>query len=257
MKNFFSFFWQSISDFDFYKKVINFKAAIIFKYLLILLFIASILISLGVSRKVGEFVNETGDWAIMNLPVIIITDGIVSVDAQMPFEIKKENFEIIIDTTGQTISIDESVKQGLLLTKHKLIYKQSETQTNAYELSKIKTLILDKDTINRWKKNAFRVSFPLIFIACFIYYAITKTIQILLFSLLPFMISGAKNLELKYPQVFKISAFGLTLPFILAAVVEAFLIKVRFFFILFILIYAVYVVKGALACQSKKVEIEK
>ncbi len=255
MKNFFSFFWQSISNFNFYKKVINFKAAIVFKYLLILLFIASILISLGVSRKVHEFVNETGDWAIMNLPVIAITDGVVSVDTKMPFEIKKENFEIIIDTTGQTSSIDESAKQGILLTKHKLIYKQSQTQTNTYELSKIKELTLDINTINRWKKNAFRVSFPLIFVASFIYYAIAKTLQILLFSLLPFIISGAKNLELKYSQIFKISAFSLTLPFILAAATEAFAFRIRFFFILFILIYAVYLIKGTVACCDK-VEIE-
>ncbi len=251
MKNFFSFFWQSISNFDFYKKVINFKTATVFKYLLILLFIASILISLGVSKKVHDFVNEAGDWVIMNLPVIVIIDGVVSVDAKMPIIIKKENFEIIIDTTGQTSSIDESVKQGMLLTKHKLTYKQSQTQTNTYELSKIKELILDKNTINRWKKNAFRIAFPLIFVASFIYYAIAKTLQILLFSFLPFVISGAKGLKLKYSQIFKIAAFSLTLPFILAAIVEVFLFRVRFFPILFILIYSVYLVKGTLACCDK------
>lgn len=255
MKNFLSFFWQSISDFNFYKKVINFKGVTVFKYLLILLFIASILISLGVSKKMHGVVNEAGGWAIENLPVIVITDGIVSVDTHMPFRIKKEDFEIIIDTTGKTSSIDESAKQGILLTKHKLIYKQSETQTNTYELSKVKKLILDEETIERWKKNAFRAAFPLIFIASFVYYAIAKTFQILLFSLLPLIISGAKNLELKYPQIFKISAFSLTLPFMLAAVVEVFFFKVKFFYILFVLIYAVYLIKGTLACRDK-VEIE-
>jgi len=255
MKNFFSFFWQSISNFDFYKKVVNFRPAAVFKYLLILLFIAAILLSFGISKKVHKFVNETGDWAINNLPDIVITNGIVDVNAKMPFKVKKENFEIIIDTTGKTSSLDAAVKQGLLLTKNQLIYKQSEAQTNTYELAKIKNLVLDEQTINRWKKTAFRSVFPLIFAASFLYYAAAKAFQILFFGFLPFIISRVKKRELKYSQALRISAFGLTLPFSLAVIVEIFFFRVRFFAILFILIYAVYLVKGTIAnCAKEETE---
>jgi hypothetical protein len=256
MKNFFSYFWQSISDFNFYRKIINFDLPTVFKYLLILLFVATIFISLGASVRITKFVNKTGDWAIENLPTIHISDGIVSVNTEEPFRIEKDGFVIIIDTTGKILSIDKSIEQGVLLTRDKLIYKQSKTQTNTYELSNIKELILDEKTINRWQKNAFRVIFPLIFITSFVYYTLAKTLQILFFSFLPLMISGSKNLELKYPQIFKISVFSLTLPFALATMIEVFYFKVKLFPFLFIFIYAVYLVKGTLACQEAQITID-
>jgi hypothetical protein len=251
MKNFFSLFWQSISDFDFYKRVINFSPSAVFKYFLILLFILCLSISLGLSFKANKFIMQLSNWAVESLPAIYIDSGVVNVDAQMPFVTEKDNLKIIIDTTGQTLSIGESVKRGILLTDRQLIYKQSDFETNAYDLSGIKKFTLNKESIERLKKNAFRIAFPLIFLAHFIYYALAKTLQILLFSLLPLVVSGAKNMGLKYNQVFKISVFALTLPFALAALAEVFSLKVKFFYVLFVFVYSVYLAKGTLACRQR------
>ena len=255
MNNFFSFLFKSITDFNFYKKAANFKLSIIIKYVLMLVVLASLLVSLGVSLRINKIAKEAGDWTLENLPIITIIDGKASVEAEMPFRIKKEDFEIVIDTTGQVTSLDESVEEGLLLTKDKLYVKQSKVQTNTYDLAQIEELRLDKKTIEGWQKRAVRVLFPIIFIGSFIYYSIAKTLQILFFSIVPLIISGVKNMELKFRQCSKIAAFALSLPFIMASLIEFFYFRVRYFPILFILVYFIFLIRGTLALKEK-IQIE-
>ncbi|MFH1855987.1 MAG: DUF1189 domain-containing protein [Candidatus Omnitrophota bacterium] len=252
MKNFFSYFWQSISDFNFYKKVVTFKFSTAVKYFVTLLLICILLISVGLSLRVKPIFNSLADWAMGNLPSINIQDGKASVDARMPFVIKKGNVVVILDTTGETISIDDSIKQGVLLTANKLIYKQSDIQTNTYELAKIKNLTIDKATIVKWKKGFLKAFFPFICIMSLIYYPLAKIVQVLFFSLIPLMLNNIRNLKLKYVDILKISIFALTLPLAIAAIVEIVFFKVKLFAVLFTLIYAVYLVRGTMICVAKK-----
>lgn len=248
MKKFFSYCWHSISSFDFYKKAVTFRMAEVFKYLFMLLLVLSLFVSAGISFRMTKVFNELADWAIKTLPAIDITNGKVSTDAQMPFKVTEKGMEIIIDTTGQTVSIVEEAERGILVTKDKLIYKQSKTQINTYELSNIKKLSLNKITIEKWKKISSKIFFPLCFAAVFIYYVIAKALQLLFFSLLPLAVCGAKNIKLKYSEIFKITVFALTLPFFVASMVELFFFRVMFFPILFAIIYSVYLTKAALVC---------
>lgn len=248
MKKIFSYFWQSISSFDFYKKALTFRMAEVFKYLVLLLLVFSLLISGGVTFRMTKVFGDLADWAIKNLPAIDITDGKVSVDAQMPFKIREKGMELILDTTGQTTFISEETEQGILLTKDKLIYKQSKNQINTYELSNVKKLSLNRTSIENWKRISLRIFFPLCFAAVFIYYVIAKTLQLLFFSLLPLAVCGIRNIKLRYSEIFKITVFALTLPFFIASILEVFLFKVMFFPIVFTVIYTVYLTKASLVC---------
>lgn len=250
VSSFFVLLWQTISDFSFYKRIAGFKFSTVIKYFLTLLLLICLMFSLVTTLRVNKVVKENAVWAVKNLPQIEITNGIVSAQTDMPFKLKKNNFEIIIDTTGQTLSLDESSACGILLTKNTLIYKQSSFQTNSYDLKNIKKFTLNKKTIISWQKNAYKIIFPALLISSSLYYISTKTLQILFFSLFPLMVSRIKKILLTYSQILKISVFAVTVPFIFSSLIELFLFHNKFFSVLFVFIYAFYLIKGILACQE-------
>ena len=197
-------------------------------------------------QGMGEVSKELGD----RLPEIRIEDGTVSTDAQEPFIIQEKDFIFIINTTGKKITIDPSYKQGILLTKNKLIHKQSEIETRAYDLSKIKSFTVNKEAMERWRKIISRFTLPILLVSLFPYFVVVKLIQILLFSLMALVMNTATRANLKYENLFNISLFALTPPVLLATIFTLVGLKIPLFGLLYIVVYIVFLIGGIRGCKE-------
>jgi len=251
---FFINLWRSTTNFRFYKEVAFQKVSKSIGYFFLFIFLITLILSMKYStaliQGMGEVSKELGD----RLPEIRIEDGAVSTDAQEPFIIEEKDFIFIIDTTGKKTTIDPSYKQGMLLTKNKLIHKQSEIETRAYNLSKIKSFTVNKEAMERWRKTFSRFALPILLVSLFPYFAVVKLIQILLFSLMALVMNTATKANLKYENLFNISLFALTPPVLLATIFNLAGLKIPLFGLLYIVVYIVFLTGGVRSCKGQIIE---
>lgn len=248
---FFTKVWKSATSFRFYKEIAFQRVSKSMGYFFLFIFLITLVLSMKFStaliQGMGEINKEIGD----RLPEIRIKDGVVLTTAQEPFIIEEKDFIFIIDTTGKTITIAPSYKQGILLTKNKLFYKQSEIETREYDLSKIKSFTLNKEAMERWRKVFSRFALPILLVSLYPYYIVVKLIQILLFSLIALIVNTITKANLKYENLFNISLFALTPPALLATVFTLAGLKIPFIWLLYIIVYIIFIIGGIRSCRPR------
>ncbi len=288
-------FWESLTiSFQprAYKKIVSQPFGRSFRYLAIFLLLVSLVLSIkytlvlrGGMEKADEWINaQAAGMIAKNLPEEIkIKDGQVSTTAKEPFvrywdfggEGKKGEVAFIIDTTGRTRDLKD-YRQGLLLTKNKLIFKNTKpggaVEIREQDLSKIKLFVLrrgDKDkgelavftsdqktfpltykVIKRWRKKASRL-LPLMIVPLLIYYLIAKTIHLFFFSLASLIINDLTKAGLEYKKLLNIGAFALVPPTVLALLLMVAGEFISYLGILYILVYLICLAMGIVKSKAQ------
>ncbi|MDD5680389.1 MAG: DUF1189 domain-containing protein [Candidatus Omnitrophica bacterium] len=249
MKQFFDEMWKAISDFKFYREVKDFSAGKSTKYILSVVLLISLVLTVRYSYGMGKGLNIAVEWMKKNLPVIEIKDGAAVVSAEQPYEILQDDFAVILDTTGKTTSLDGR-KKGILLMKDKIVYKENESKTEIYSLADIKALRIDENFMNAIRKNAIWIIFPFLLLGIYLYMAIARFIQILLFSLITIFASAVTKVKLTYSQIFNIGAYAITASMLFGAVAALFLKVIPGAGWVYCGMYIVYLATGVLNCKE-------
>jgi len=250
MKAFFNQIHRSANDFKFYNEVKNFSLSETLKYIFLLVLLVSFAVTVRYGFAAQRGMNILAYWANKNLPVINIQNGLATVDAQQPYKIAIEDGVLLLDTTGQTTSLDGYGK-GMLLTKDKLLLKQNEAKTVVYSLSKVKSLRIDKNFFDMLKRYLPWAIAPFMLIGLYIYFCIARFLQIFLFSILAFLISALIKAEISYGKVFNICVFAIT-PSMLLGAMAAFLMKpIAFFGLIYSALYIIYLVIGIVNAKER------
>ncbi|MCD6093461.1 MAG: DUF1189 domain-containing protein [Candidatus Omnitrophica bacterium] len=277
-------FWKSlVQSFNpkFYKEIAKQSFGRSFKYLILFLLLVSLLIGGKFTIALKGGMQKAEQWINENLPEKIkeylpeqmeIKNGELSVSVEQPF-IKSENkeFAFVIDTTGQITSLD-NYKNGLLITKTKMILKQTkptggveikeqdfaeiesltirrgdETRGEIAEfISPQKSFILTYDLLNRWARKLWQIAFLPIFIFLFIYFLIAKFLQLFLFSPVSLITNTLAKVELQYKDLLNIGVYALTPATFLATLFLLFNVVIPAFGLIYILIYSAFLVLGVL-----------
>lgn len=174
---FFNSLIRSCFDFRFYKDIFNQAIGRTMRYLLFLSLFVTVVIGLRYAPGLARFVREGALWLEKNAPNIEIADGTVKADVEQPYIKEEKEFVVIIDTTDKIKEIDAKYKTGVLLTKDKLIIKSSEERSQIFELKKVKSFKLNKDTINNMKRFFIFLLIPFIVVFQLFYFFIAKIIQ--------------------------------------------------------------------------------
>ena len=253
MKTFFQEIAKAVRDFKFYKQVKDFQTSRVMKYIFLLIFLITFVLTIRYSYDITRGLNIAIDWAKLNLPVIEIQNGVVSVDVKQPYKIEEEDFALIIDTTGEITSLDKYGK-GILLMKNKVIYKENEVKTETYDLSNVQALRIDEHFMKVLKKNVVWVLFPIMLILIFLYFCIARFLQVFLFSLVSLAVSSITNIKLNYRQLFNIGVYAITPSTILGALLAFFGIQLPLFGILYTGLYIIYLVMAIQSCKEEPVK---
>ena len=247
---FFINLWRSVTSFRFYKEVASQKVSKSIGYFFLFIFLITLVLSMKRSTALIQGMDEVSKELRDRLPEIRIEDGTVSTDAQEPFIIEEKDFIFIIDTTEKITTVDPSYKQGILLTRNKLIHRQSEIETREYDLSKIKSFTVNREAMERWRKASSRFAFPFLVAILFPYYIVVKLIHILLFSLVALIVNAVTKANLKYENLFNISLFALTPPVLLATIFTLVGFRIPFFGLLYVAIYIFFLIRGIRGCKE-------
>jgi hypothetical protein len=238
--NFFIQFSRSIANVNFYRAAARQKMSAGVVYLLILSFVCGLIAAArpayeynnGINLIVGAFDEEVPDF--------ILEDGQLHVEGEMPLLIGDYSNMIIIDTRGEMEpKVFEEYDNAILILKDRFIQKTFSNRRETY-FSSLGSVTITKDIVTGWLPylkwfNLLIIAFTTIgFIA-------VRYISAFIASLLGLAISSSLNkVRLPYAGIFNLSAYSLTLPIILTALFKLGAINIRFFWLIYFIISAIY-----------------
>ena len=212
---FYSFYSKS-----FYQHVARNWKGLRLSYLLFILCLFWIPEISRIHAEVSEFISAEAPKYVKQVPVITISQGKVSIKEKSPYLISTpgENTPFaIIDTSGQTTSLDKSSALGLL-TKSQLIIKNSSSESRTFDLEGIDHLIIDQKTLYEWLET-FDTIFPvMLFPFVLLYSFIYHVIQVLLIAGTGTLFAKRFQAELDFKTLMRLAAVSFTPAIILQTI---------------------------------------
>ncbi|MDD4980963.1 MAG: DUF1189 family protein [Candidatus Omnitrophica bacterium] len=283
-------FWQELTKSlnpNFYCSILRQTFGRSLRYLILLVLFVAVVLSVKYTIDLRIRVFSVSEWARGNLsqvlsdiPAITIENGDVFCAVPQPFikrwGAQKDRFDFIIDTTGKIASL-EGYEFAMLLTKNKLIFKNTEsqgvTEIKEYDLSKVsyfklqpgeeakgeiinvafskgKMHQLTYKSLARWLKILPWVASPVILIFLFSYYAFAKIIQLFFFSPIAFILAKLTRSGINYPQVLNIGVYALTVPTLLAVLSIIMRWNTAIFGLFYISVYMFFLIAAIFKCKE-------
>lgn len=233
--------WRSISSVRFYQELATRRFSEGVKYFALLILFVAAALSVRFTVEALKGLSEFETWSKAHLPEITIEKGVVSVNPSQPWKKEKEDFVVVIDTTGQTQTIGEPYARGVLLTRDKLILK-SPYETRQYDLSKVDSFRLDAQTVKRIRKIGQWALPPLSAIFLFIDLARKIFPLVVFFSAISLLTNWFSKRNLSYGTLLTIGMYATTPPLLLFACVALLGIQIRFFDMVYLSSYAALLV---------------
>lgn len=232
--NFFKQAFKSVKDLDKYEDFAGEQPKVAFKYLLKLILIFTIIITAFYSYKIVDSLNNVYSNLKSVLPEFSYSNGELTVNGEQPIIL--EQFEesigkVIIDTNtteDANVKYEEEIKQStvaVLVLKDKVIMTSNGTAgqvmykytdlVNTYGL----TEFTKQDVINYIDGlnivSIYSSIYLMIFVYLFIVYFIAILIDVLMLSVLAFLVSRITRIRLKFAPSFNIAVHAITLPVLL------------------------------------------
>ncbi len=210
-----SFFSKELyRDVGLYWKGVNFL------YLLLLLAICWIPTMIEIHVGFTDFVNNEAPAFIEQLPEITITNGEVSISEPQPYYIKDpENGDVlaIIDTTDTIKSLEDS-NAVCLLTKTKIMWKESEVETQIMDLSEIEHFVLNSEHVMGWLRTAKKFFVIIICIVALLGSYLFRIVQALIYAAVGLLFALLCKVTLSYATLLRLAVVAMT-PCLLAKTV--------------------------------------
>jgi len=241
---------------DLYRDVgLNWRG-VCFGYLFLLIAVCTIPRIFILQKSISLFIDEQAPPLLEQVPKITMTNGQVLVDEPQPYYIKApDGNEVlaVIDTTGEIQSLD-GTDAFVLLTKTKLIYRQSDVEYRTYDLSGIKEFVLDRGRIMGWlnivKKLIIPVLLPFILLGSYIF----RIIQALIYAAIGLIFVGFCRVNLSYDALVRLAVIAVTPCIIVRTIFEIASVHVPMAGLWFFLLAMGYLFVGVRA-NSQPVEL--
>ncbi|HEX9425065.1 MAG TPA: DUF1189 family protein [Pyrinomonadaceae bacterium] len=210
-------------------------------FLLVVLALVWIPTTIKLHWTLSRFVKDYAPRITKQIPAITISNGKVSTDVPTPYFINDPDTGtpmIIIDTTGQYESLDNTPAK-VLLTRSKIMTQQ-RAETRVYDLSDVKSFYVDHVQVEGWLAFGARwfalVAYPLVLVFSFIF----RTIQVLIYALFGLVFASLLNAKLSYQTLMRLAAVSLTPVLLLNLLLEFVPLRIPGWWLLGISIALVY-----------------
>ncbi len=223
-----------------------------FAYLLLLLGICWIPTMMKIHVSFSDFIDNEAPAVVKQVPEITITNGEVSVNKPQPYYIKApETSEVlaIIDTTG-TINSLEDPNAICLVTKTRVIWRQSKFETRTFELSGVENFALDSDRIMSWlhiARKFFAITiYPFALLGSYVY----RIVQALIYAAIGLLFASWCKVSLSYAALLRLVIVAVTPCIIVSTVLGLADVHLRYAWLIYLLIALGYLFFGVKAVSE-------
>jgi len=183
-----------------------------FAYLLLLLAVCWIPNMIIVHMGFSHFVESKAPALVEQVPKLTIVDGVVSIDQPQPYYITDPDSNdvlVIIDTTGTTTSLEDP-NTFCLVTKTKVVWRQSKFETRTFDLSQVKNFVLDSDRITGWLDTAGKflviAIYPFALLGSYVY----RIVQVLIYAAIGLLFASWCKVMLSYAALLRLAVVAVT-----------------------------------------------
>lgn len=222
-----------------------------FGYLFLLLAVCAIPKMFKLHNNLSLFIDKEAPPFIEQVPKITIEKGEVHIDQPQPYYIKVPDSNqvlAIIDTTGQIQSL-ENTEAFALLMKTKLIMRQNNVESRTYDLSQIKSFVVDQDKITGWLNAIQKVVLPFLYPFVLLGSFIFRSIQALIYAAIGLLFAALCKIKLSYAALLRLAVVAVTPCIILRTVFEIVSLRIPMAGLLFFLIAMAYLFWGVKTCS--------
>jgi len=236
----------SVTNISAYKAYIHEPLSYAIKYFFLLILVLNVIPFLIYSRYMYIEIRDFNEWGGKNLPEMSVKNGIISCDGEQPIKLVYKDFwKITIDTNDTIKRIDPELDDGayILVNSEKISVKILQSKQQAYYILKELSLEINQETLSENLKKAFLILLPLGGVLMYVMILITKSLQIIFFSMLFSIIFSILCMRMKIPNPGKINQFFITGIYgITASLCLETLMKISGFYFsyLFLLYYGIY-----------------
>lgn len=212
-------------------------------YVFLLSLIAIIPTSYYFNMMIKDGMNTIQETLTTEMPKFEIKNGTLTVEGNQPTVLNKNGFTIYVDDSG-TLTAEEvanKVTTGVAFLKSEFVMvSNGNIQSSPYSF-----IEGNNDTISTWIKDADQLLWVFLVIMFLIFYIFTAALTFLkvtIFAAFGMVFKNALTKPLRYVQLWKITAYCITLPTIFFTIMDAFQATVPFrmslsLFIIFILLF--------------------
>jgi hypothetical protein len=202
-----------------YQAVATRKGLNPFVYMILLVLLCSLPVMVSLISGAEAFFKGEGKFILSQMPTIRIENGQASMDRESPYTLRTQEGKplavIDLSDSAEFRGLPEGV--SILLTRNKLIAKQSETETRAYDLSKMQHFTLDQATVTQWLEYAW-VVYILIFVFILIGLYVYRIVQALFNALIGLILSALLKVRMDYEVSLRIALLAITPVAVAAAI---------------------------------------
>lgn len=212
-------------------------------YLFALLALSVIPGVMELQTNLTTFFNTEAPRFVKQLPTITITDGKASITKPQPYYIKDEKTGkpvAIIDTTGKIKSLKGS-PASLLITRTSVIVKMDADETRTFDLSDIKSLVVDRRAVYDWMDSfqdwsAF-IFYPIALVFSFLYHLV----EMIFYAAVGLMFARSLQANLRFRAVVRLAVIAMTPSVVLGVLIAVAGLSVPYWWYVSLVISVAYV----------------
>lgn len=269
---FFKSFWYAITNFEKYKEFAFNNSFNVFKYVAILLILFSIIITFSLVVPIINTFNNGMDYFKNEFPNLTYSEGKLTVDSDEPIYLEDKDLDavLLVDTNATEEEKNKYIEEqkghatSILVFSDKLIVKTAAlTAYSIYEYNQLdNSLGVDtfnkQDILNNFSGGGSYKVYISMYLFLFVFILLTYTvmlfIDVVILSILAFIISKIYKVTLRYSNCIKISVYALTLPLLLQLIyiyVNTFTgFTIQYFSIMYDVISYIYVITAILIIKN-------
>lgn len=242
---FFRCLYYSVTSFSKYRLFLRQSTGRVVAYLMLLSFLAAISVSISWFTMANEIIDAISVDVIENIPEFNFENGKLDVYAEMPIVIDG-NVPVVIDTRPG-INEEQILYQYdnvILITRDKMIQK-SYLKREELSWSMYGNMTMNRESLVRivpMLKSTFVVVFSIFIVIFALFFIAGKFISALIVSLIGLAANSARNTNLTYRNIFKISVYSMTLPLIAGTILDILHVNVPYMWVLYYVASGIYVV---------------
>lgn len=254
--------WACASGFTAYPRLAQAPRRDVWRYLITLMCVTSAVLSLVVGRVFSARMRELVAF-VQQLPTITIVNGATMVDAPQPVRLERRDIagvgdlQVVVDTTGQTTTLNAVTGVGVLLTAHDVVIQQG-SRSRRYDLRTVQRMTIDDAFLAQWGRRFTRWCYGLLPLALVVYGLCARAAQALLWSAIAWAVGRMAGRPLAFAVIWRVAVFALGPPVVFAAIVET-LVMGQTHPLLWGMYLAIYVVlfNGALAATYRALSVDE
>ncbi|KON87037.1 membrane protein [Sporosarcina globispora] len=166
-------------------------------------------------------IDETID---SDLPDFEIAEGQLHTDKEVPVTLNKDNFTIIVDSTGAVDPSALSDSDNTIALLKNDVYLNAAGQEQSYPYTMLTSGTISKNDLSEFLASAdslMPIIIPLIAIVIYIFAAGMRFIELSLIALAGLLLKNALGKKLEYRHLWRMSAYSITLPAVFFTIMSA------------------------------------